>query len=76
MDAGGELLFKRRAVDDRFAHHEVGTESHGLDTRRGNDRKTGFEIYATIKTTKYALVERMLHKTIDRLSYIRVRQTR
>ncbi|WP_337388388.1 GIY-YIG nuclease family protein, partial [Duodenibacillus massiliensis] len=50
--------------------------SHGLDTRGGNGRKTGFEIYATIKTTKYALVERILHKTIDRLSDLRVRQTR
>ena len=76
VDAGVELLVKRRAVGNRFAHHEVCTASHGLDTRGGNGHKTGFEIYATIKTTKYALVERMLHKTIERLSDLRVRQTR
>lgn len=35
-----------------------------------------FEIYATLKTTKYAKVERQIHKQIDRLTDLRIRQNR
>ncbi|MCM1034505.1 MAG: GIY-YIG nuclease family protein [Paludibacter sp.] len=35
-----------------------------------------FEIYATIETVKYNEVEKHVHKTIDRLSDLRVRQNR
>ena len=35
-----------------------------------------FEIYATIKTVKYNEVEKHVHKTIDRLTDLRIRQNR
>ncbi len=59
---------------------KIGKSSRQVDVRSKELDNTAvplpFEIYATIKTTKYAEVERMLHKTIDRLSDLRVRQTR
>lgn len=35
-----------------------------------------FEIYATIRTAKYNEVEKLVHKTIDRLTDLRIRQNR
>ena len=35
-----------------------------------------FEIYATLKTSKYDKVEKLVHKTIDRLTDLRIRQNR
>lgn len=35
-----------------------------------------FEIYATIQTCKYNEVEKLVHKTIDRLTDLRIRQNR
>ena len=35
-----------------------------------------FEIYATIKTAQYEKVEKLIHKTIDRLTKLRIRQNR
>lgn len=35
-----------------------------------------FEIYATLKTSKYEEVEALIHKTIDRLTDLRIRQNR
>ena len=35
-----------------------------------------FEIYATLKTVKYEAVEKLIHKTIDRLTDLRIRQNR
>ncbi|MCH5334436.1 MAG: GIY-YIG nuclease family protein [Alistipes sp.] len=35
-----------------------------------------FEIYATLKTVKYEQVEKLIHKTIDRLTDLRIRQNR
>lgn len=35
-----------------------------------------FEIYATMKTSKYNEVEKMVHKMIDRLTDLRIRQNR
>ena len=35
-----------------------------------------FEIYATLKTSKYEEVEKLIHKTIDRLTDLRIRQNR
>lgn len=35
-----------------------------------------FEIYATMKTAQYDKVERHMHKTIDRLTNLRIRKTR
>lgn len=35
-----------------------------------------FEIYATLKTSKFNEVEKLVHKTIDRLTHLRIRQNR
>ena len=35
-----------------------------------------FEIFATMKTVKYNEVEKLVHKTIDRLTDLRIRQNR
>ena len=35
-----------------------------------------FDIFATIRTTKYNEVEKLVHKTIDRLTDLRIRQNR
>ncbi len=35
-----------------------------------------FNIYATIETKKYSQVEKLVHKTIDRLTDLRIRQNR
>lgn len=35
-----------------------------------------FEIYATLETAKYEKVEKLIHKTIDRLTDLRIRQNR
>lgn len=35
-----------------------------------------FEIYATLKTAKYEKVEKLVHKTIDRLTDLRIRKNR
>lgn len=35
-----------------------------------------FEIYATLRTAKYAKVEKQIHKQIDRLTDLRIRQNR
>lgn len=35
-----------------------------------------FEIYATLKTSKYEQVEKLVHKTIDRLTDLRIRPNR
>lgn len=35
-----------------------------------------FDIYATLETCKYEKVERLVHKTIDRLTDLRIRQNR
>lgn len=35
-----------------------------------------FEIFATIQTVKYDKVEKLVHKTIDRLTDLRIRQNR
>jgi hypothetical protein len=35
-----------------------------------------FEIFATLKTAKYEIVERKIHKAIDRLTDLRIRQNR
>lgn len=35
-----------------------------------------FDIFATLKTVKYEIVEKKIHKAIDRLTDLRIRQNR
>ena len=59
---------------------KIGKSSRPVEVRSAELDNTAvplpFEIYATIKTVKYHDVERMIHKSIDRISNLRIRQNR
>lgn len=59
---------------------KIGKSSRPVDVRSKELDNTAvplpFEIYATLKTSKYAKVERQIHKQIDRLTDLRIRQNR
>ena len=59
---------------------KIGKSSRPVDIRSKELDNTAvplpFEIYATLKTVKYEEVERLVHKTIDRLTDLRIRQNR
>jgi len=59
---------------------KIGKSSRPVDIRSKELDNTAvplpFEIYATLKTRKYNQVEKLIHKTIDRLTDLRIRQNR
>lgn len=59
---------------------KIGKSSRPVDIRSKELDNTAvplpFEIYATLKTIKYNEVERQLHRMIDRLTDLRIRQNR
>ena len=59
---------------------KIGKSSRPVDVRSKELDNTAvplpFEIFATMKTTKYNEVEKLVHKTIDRLTDLRIRQSR
>jgi hypothetical protein len=59
---------------------KIGKSSRPVDVRSKELDNTAvplpFEIYATLKTEKYDKVEKQIHKQIDRLSDLRIRQNR
>lgn len=59
---------------------KIGMSSRPVDVRSKELDNTAvplpFEIYATLKTEKYAKVEKQIHKQIDRLTDLRIRQNR
>lgn len=59
---------------------KIGKSSRPVDVRSKELDNTAvplpFEIFATLKTVKYNEVERLVHKTIDRLTDLRIRQSR
>lgn len=59
---------------------KIGKSSRPVDIRSKELDNTAvslpFEIYATLKTTKYEQFEKLIHKTIDRLTDLRIRQNR
>lgn len=59
---------------------KIGKSSRPVDVRSKELDNTAvplpFEIYATLKTEKYNQVEKLVHKTIDRLTDLRIRQNR
>ena len=59
---------------------KIGKSSRPVDVRSKELDNTAvplpFEIYATLKTVKYDKVEKQIHKQIDRLSDLRIRQNR
>ena len=59
---------------------KIGKCSRPVDVRSKELDNTAvplpFEIFATMKTVKYNEVEKLVHKTIDRLTDLRIRQNR
>lgn len=59
---------------------KIGKSSRPVDVRSKELDNTAvplpFEIFATMKTEKYNEVEKLVHKTIDRLTDLRIRQNR
>lgn len=59
---------------------KIGRSARPVDVRSKELDNTAvplpFEIFATIKTCKYIEVEKLVHKTIDRLTDLRIRQNR
>ena len=59
---------------------KIGKSSRPVDVRSKELDNTAvplpFEIFATIKTCKFNEVEKLVHKTIDRLTDLRIRQNR
>lgn len=59
---------------------KIGKSSRPVDVRSKELDNTAvplpFEIFATMKTCKYSEVEKLVHKTIDRLTDLRIRQNR
>lgn len=59
---------------------KIGKSSRPVDVRSKELDNTAvplpFEIYATLRTSKYNEVEKLVHKTIDRLTDLRIRQNR
>ncbi len=59
---------------------KIGKSSRPVDVRSKELDNTAvplpFEVFATMKTVKYNEVEKLVHKTIDRLTDLRIRQSR
>ncbi|MBR1769360.1 MAG: GIY-YIG nuclease family protein [Bacteroidales bacterium] len=59
---------------------KIGKSSRPVDVRSKELDNTAvplpFEIYATMQTSKYADIEKIIHKQIDRLTDLRIRQNR
>lgn len=59
---------------------KIGKSSRPVDVRSKELDNTAvplpFEIYATLKTAKFNKVEKQIHKQIDRLTDLRIRQNR
>lgn len=59
---------------------KIGKSVRAVDVRSKELDNTAvplpFEIFATMKTSKYHEVEKLVHKTIDRLTDLRIRQNR
>ena len=59
---------------------KIGKSSRPVDVRSKELDNTAvplpFEIFAVMKTVKYSEVEKLVHKTIDRLTDLRIRQNR
>ncbi len=69
-------------INDSFREDwvKIGKSSRPVDIRSKELDNTAvplpFSIYATMQTSKYNEVEKLVHKTIDRLTDLRIRQNR
>ncbi len=82
MDKSNEVGYVYILTNPSFREDwvKIGKSSRPVDIRSKELDNTAvplpFEIYATIKTVKYNEVEKHVHKMIDRLTDLRIRQNR
>jgi len=78
MDAGYVYILTNPSFREDWV--KIGKSSRPVDIRSKELDNTAvplpFEIFATMKTVKYNEVEKLVHKTIDRLTDLRIRQNR
>ena len=78
MDAGYVYILTNDSFREDWV--KIGKSSRSVDIRSKELDNTAvplpFNIYATLKTVKYNEVEQLVHKTIDRLTDLRIRQNR
>lgn len=78
MDSGYVYILTNDSFREDWV--KIGKSSRPVDIRSKELDNTAvplpFNIYATLKTSKYNEVERLVHKTIDRLTDLRIRQNR
>lgn len=78
MEAGYVYILTNDSFREDWV--KIGKSSRSVDVRSKELDNTAvplpFNIYATLKTVKYNEVEQLVHKTIDRLTDLRIRQNR
>ena len=78
MEKGFVYILTNRSFREDWV--KIGKSKRPVDVRSKELDNTAvplpFEIYATIETTKYHEVEKNVHKMIDRLTDLRIRQNR
>lgn len=78
MEAGYVYILTNDSFREDWV--KIGKSSRSVDIRSKELDNTAvplpFNIYATLKTIKYNEVEQLVHKTIDRLTDLRIRQNR
>lgn len=78
MEAGYVYILTNDSFREDWV--KIGKSSRSVDIRSKELDNTAvplpFNIYATLKTVKYNEVEQLVHKTIDRLTDLRIRQNR
>lgn len=78
MDKGYVYILTNPAFREDWV--KIGKSSRPVDVRSKELDNTAvplpYEIYAWLKTSKYSQVEKLVHKTIDRLTDLRIRQNR
>jgi hypothetical protein len=77
-DAGFVYILTNQSFREDWV--KIGKSSRPVDIRSKELDNTAvplpFDIYATLKTVKYEQVEKQLHRMIDRLTDLRIRQNR
>lgn len=80
MDSGKGFVYILTNPSFREDWVKIGKSSRPVDVRSKELDNTAvplpFEIYATLYTSKYDKVEKQIHKQIDRLTDLRIRQNR
>lgn len=78
MEKGYVYILTNKSFRDDWV--KIGKSSRPVDVRSKELDNTAvplpFDIFATMQTEKYAQIEKIIHKQIDRLTDLRIRQNR